>query len=325
MGITIEQIQAPVAEDIRIFEKNFRESMKTKVMLLDRIMTYIVKRKGKQLRPMFVFLTARVCGDINESTYRGAALIELLHTATLVHDDVVDDSNYRRGFFSINALWKNKIAVLVGDYLLSKGLLLSINNEDYKLLKIVSNAVKEMSEGELLQIEKARNLDITEEIYFEIIRQKTASLISSCCAVGAASVSISESIVEKARIFGEKVGMAFQIKDDLFDYNSAEIIGKPVGIDIKERKMTLPLIYALNKASWLEKRRIVNIVKNENDKPKKVAEVIDFVKKSGGIEYATEAMKRFESEAYSILETFPDSVYKQSLNQLVKFTIEREK
>src|SRR6478609_10335767 len=239
---SIEQIQAPISEDISGFEKKFRESMKTRVMLLDRIMNYIVKRKGKQLRPMFVFLTARVAGTTNEATHRGAALIELLHTATLVHDDVVDDANYRRGFFSINALWKNKIAVLVGDYLLSRGLLLSIDNNDFHLLKIVSDAVKQMSEGELLQIEKARNLDITEEVYFEIIRQKTASLISSCCGVGAASVGADAETIARTKLFGEKVGMAFQIKDDLFDYNTEAAIGKPIGIDIKERKMTLPLI-----------------------------------------------------------------------------------
>jgi octaprenyl-diphosphate synthase len=321
----IQQIQAPIEEDIKSFEKKFRESMKTRVMLLDKIMNYIVKRKGKQLRPMFVFLTARVCGNVNESTYRGAALIELLHTATLVHDDVVDDANYRRGFFSINALWKNKIAVLVGDYLLSRGLLLSIENNDFQLLKIVSEAVKQMSEGELLQMEKARNLDITEAIYFEIIRQKTASLISSCCAVGAASSGASEEVINKARIFGEKVGMAFQIKDDLFDYNTAEVIGKPVGIDIQERKMTLPLIFALNKADWFTKRKIINIVKNQNDKPKKVSEVIQFVKDSGGIEYASNIMKNFQNEAFELLGSFPDSVYKQSLIDLVKYTIEREK
>lgn len=325
MTLDIKEIQAPIEEDIKTFEEKFRSSMKTRVMLLDRIMTYIVKRKGKQLRPMFVFLTAKVFGQVNESTYRGASLIELLHTATLVHDDVVDDSNYRRGFFSVNALWKNKIAVLVGDFLLSKGLLLSLENDDFALLKIVSNAVKEMSEGELLQMEKARNLDITEEIYFEIIRQKTASLISSCCGVGAASVGADDDTIQKARIFGEKVGMAFQIKDDLFDYNTAEVIGKPVGIDIKEKKMTLPLIYALNKASWFDKRRIINIVKNESDKPKKVAEVIAFVKSSGGIEYATTVMEKFEREAYDLLNTFPDSLYKESLRQLVKYTIEREK
>jgi octaprenyl-diphosphate synthase len=324
MASEIDSIQAPIAEDIVIFEKKFKSSMKSNIMLLDKIMTYIVKRKGKQLRPMFVFLLARVCGNINESTYRGASLIELLHTATLVHDDVVDDANYRRGFFSINALWKNKVAVLVGDYLLSRGLLLAIDNGDFQILKIVSDAVKEMSEGELLQMEKARNLDITEKIYFEIIRQKTASLISSCCAVGASSVGSNDEIINKARAFGEKVGIAFQIKDDLFDYGDDEI-GKPLGLDIKEKKMTLPLIYALNKASWMDKRRIVNIVKNESEKPKKRAEVIRFVKDSGGIEYAEKIMKQYQDEASSLLNTFPDSVYKQSLARLVKYTIERKK
>lgn len=298
--------------------------MKSNVKLLDTIMGYIVKRKGKQLRPMFVFLSAHISGQITESTYRGAALIELLHTATLVHDDVVDDSNYRRGFFSVNALWKNKIAVLVGDYLLSRGLLLSVQNGDFELLQIVSNAVREMSEGELLQIEKARRLDITEAVYFDIIRQKTASLIASCCATGAASAGVGADIVEKMRFFGEKVGMAFQIKDDLFDYGTDEI-GKPLGIDIKEKKMTLPLIYALSQSSWLEKRNVINIIKNDSDKPRKVAEVIEFVKKKGGLEYATQVMKRFEQEANDILTSFPDSVYKQSMQQLVRFTIERTK
>jgi octaprenyl-diphosphate synthase len=325
MVAEIKSIQAPIAEDILTFETKFRASMKSNVMLLDKIMTYIVKRKGKQLRPMFVFLCARLCGQINEASFRGASLIELLHTATLVHDDVVDDANYRRGFFSINALWKNKIAVLVGDYLLSRGLLLAVDNDDFKLLKIVSNAVKEMSEGELLQIEKARNLDITEEIYFEIIRQKTASLIASCCAVGAASVNSSDEVVLRMKNFGEKVGMAFQIKDDLFDYGTDYEIGKPLGLDIKEKKMTLPLIYSLNKASWLEKRRIVGIVKNESEKPKKRAEVIEFVKKSGGIQYAEKVMLAFQQQASDILNQFPESVYKQSLSQLVKYTIERRK
>jgi octaprenyl-diphosphate synthase len=325
MALDLKEIQDPILKDIEHFEDKFRDSMKTKVMLLDTIMSYIVKRKGKQLRPMFVFLSARLCGEVNDSTYRGAALIELLHTATLVHDDVVDDANYRRSFFSINALWKNKIAVLVGDYLLSRGLLLSIDNNDFHLLKIVSDAVKEMSEGELLQIEKARNLNITEEIYYEIIRQKTASLISSCCGVGASSVNASPEVIAKVRLFGEKVGMAFQIKDDLFDYTSADVIGKPVGIDIKERKMTLPVIHALNKASWLQRRKIVNIIKNENHKPKKVAEVIQFVKDSGGIDYATQAMIRFQNEAFELLNTFPDSIYKKSLSQLVQYTIERAK
>lgn len=324
MTLDINQIQAPIEQDLEIFEKKFRQSMKTDVMLLDQIMKYIIHRKGKQVRPMFVFLTAGTLGQINEATYRGAALIELLHTATLVHDDVVDDSNYRRGFFSIKALWKNKIAVLVGDYLLSRGLLLSVDNEDFDLLKIVSTAVKELSEGELLQIEKARKLDITEDVYYEVIRQKTASLIASCCAVGAASVGASAEIVAKAKLLGEKIGMAFQIKDDLFDYGDAEI-GKPTGIDIKEKKMTLPLIYALNHASWSDKRNIINLVKNHSENPKKVTEVIDFVKKSGGIEYTTEVMKRFVQEANDILLTFPDSAFRQSLHDLVLFSIERTK
>jgi octaprenyl-diphosphate synthase len=306
------------------FEKKFRDSMKSKVQLLDKIMTYIVKRKGKQMRPMFVFLSAGVSGTINDSTYRGAALIELLHTATLVHDDVVDDSHYRRGFFSINALWKNKIAVLVGDYLLSRGLLLSIEYEDHKLLKIVSNAVREMSEGELLQMEKARRLDIDEDVYYDIIRQKTASLIASCCSVGASSSDADDATIEKMRLFGEKVGMAFQIKDDLFDYGTAEI-GKPLGIDIKEKKMTLPLIYALRNASLIEKKKVIFKIKNQSHKSKKVQEVIDFVKQSGGIEYAQNVMEKFYNEALEILSTFSDSVFKSSLNDLVQFTIMREK
>ncbi len=305
------------------FEQKFRSSMKTRVLLLDKIMSYIVKRKGKQMRPMFVFLSAGACGQINESTYRGASLIELLHTASLVHDDVVDDSNYRRGFFSVNALWKNKIAVLVGDFLYSRGLLLSIENKDYNLLEIVSQAVKQMSEGELQQMEKARQLDISEEIYYEIIQQKTASLIASCCAVGASSVKASEDVVEKMKLFGQHVGMAFQIKDDLFDYGEDEI-GKPLGIDIKEKKMTLPLIHALSKSSWLEKRRIISIVKNESEKPKKVKEVIDFVKESGGIEYAHHAMNKYHRQATDMIVQLPDSVYKESLSQLVQFTIDRK-
>lgn len=324
MALKLEDIKAPIVREMDEFEQKFRDSMKTRVMLLDRIMNYIVKRKGKQMRPMFVFLSAGTCGLINDSTYRGAALIELLHTATLVHDDVVDDANYRRGFFSINALWKNKVAVLVGDFLLSKGLLLSVENKDYHLLNIVSNAVREMSEGELMQMEKARRLDITEEVYYQIIRQKTASLIASCCAVGASSVGATEDAVQTMRLFGEKIGMAFQIKDDLFDYGEAEI-GKPLGIDIKEKKMTLPLIYALSKAGWLEKRRIISIVRNESEKPKKVNEVIAFVKKSGGIEYANSVMEKYHQEALQLLNIFPESDYKNSLIQLVQFTIERSK
>jgi octaprenyl-diphosphate synthase len=320
----LKQIQKPIASEMTEFELKFKDLMKSKVKLLDHIMNYIVKRKGKQMRPMFVFLSAGVCGGINESTHRGAALIELLHTATLVHDDVVDDANYRRGFFSVNALWKNKIAVLVGDFLLSKGLLLSVDNNDFHLLKIVSNAVKEMSEGELLQIAKARKLDITEEVYYEIIRQKTASLMASCCAVGASSTAGTEEIILRMREFGEKVGMAFQIKDDLFDYGDDEI-GKPLGIDIKEKKMTLPLIYALSQAEWLEKRRIISLIRNKSDNKKAVKEVIDFVKKSGGLNYAKEAMHRYYEEAMAILNQFPESEYKTSLSALVDYTIERKK
>lgn len=324
MAITIDAIQAPIEEEMKSFEKKFRKSMKTHVMLLDQIMKYIIHRKGKQIRPMFVFLTAGASGGITEATYRGAALIELLHTATLVHDDVVDESNYRRGFFSVNALWKNKIAVLVGDYLLARGLLLSVDNEDFNLLKLVSTAVREMSEGELLQIEKARKLDITEDIYYEIIRQKTATLIAACCAVGSASAGNSQEDVEKARLLGEKIGMAFQIKDDLFDFGSEEI-GKPTGIDIKEKKMTLPLIYALNQAGWSEKRHIINLIKNHSNKPSKVTEVIEFVKNSGGLNYATEVMKRFVNEAFDLMKGFPESTYKNSLRNLVQFTIDRKK
>lgn len=323
MPLQLDDIKAPIANEMDEFEKKFRSSMKTHVMLLDKIMTYIVKRKGKQMRPMFVFLSAGTCGAIHESTYRGASLIELLHTATLVHDDVVDEANYRRGFFSVNALWKNKIAVLVGDFLLSRGLILSVENKDFNLLTIVTNAVREMSEGELMQMEKSRKLDITEDVYFEIIRQKTASLISSCCAVGASSSGANDEAVNVMQRFGEKIGMAFQIKDDLFDYGEDEI-GKPLGIDIKEKKMTLPLIFALSKASWMERRRIISIVKNESEKPKKVKEVIQFVKNSGGIEYAQKVMNKFHQDALVLLNHFPESTYKKSLIELVQFTIDRK-
>lgn len=323
--LSVKEIKAPISNEMNEFESKFRDSMKSSAPLLDKIMHYIVKRKGKQLRPMFVFLSAKLCGGVTESTYRAASLIELLHTATLVHDDVVDDANERRGFFSINALWKNKIAVLVGDYLLSKGLLLSIDNKEFELLQIVSNAVREMSEGELLQIEKARRLDIQEPVYYEIIRQKTASLIASCCAAGAASSGSSPEVIKKMHSFGEKVGIAFQIKDDLFDYGTGENIGKPTGIDIKEKKMTLPLIYCLNNASYGDKKRVINIVKNHNENPKKVAEVVDFVIKNGGIQYAQKAMEDYKTQALSILDTFSDSDAKASLEGLVRYTIEREK
>ncbi|CAN5490630.1 polyprenyl synthetase family protein [soil metagenome] len=324
MSLRLDDIKAPIAREMEEFEQKFRSAMHTKVLLLDKIMNYIVKRKGKQMRPMFIFLSAGTCGKISESTFRGASLIELLHTATLVHDDVVDDSDYRRGFFSVNALWKNKIAVLVGDFLLSRGLTLSMENKEYELLSIVNNSVNEMAEGELLQMEKSRQLDISEEIYYQIIRQKTASLIASCCAVGASSVGATPEVIQKMKAFGQHIGMAFQIKDDLFDYGEDEI-GKPLGIDIKEKKMTLPLIYALSKAGWLEKRRIISIVKNESEKPKKVKEVIDFVKKSGGIEYAKAAMDKFYHQALEMLTDFPESDYKRSLTQLVEFTIQRVK
>ncbi|WP_400191673.1 polyprenyl synthetase family protein [Hymenobacter sp. B81] len=329
MKFTLDDIQAPIAAEMQEFEKKFRQSMQTRVLLLDKIMGYIVRRKGKQLRPMFVFLTAHTAAPdptaaLPEPTFRGAALIELLHTATLVHDDVVDDANYRRGFFSVNALWKNKIAVLVGDYLLSRGLLLALHNDDFELLKIVSNAVREMSEGELLQIEKARRLDITEDVYFDIIRQKTASLIASCCAVGAASVGSDKETIERARLFGEKVGMAFQIKDDLFDFGTAEI-GKPVGIDIKEKKMTLPLIHALRQAPWLKKRQVIYNVQNNDGRSDRVQAVIGFVKQSGGLEYAIQRMQQFRDEALAILHTFPASPARTSLEQLIEYTIEREK
>jgi octaprenyl-diphosphate synthase len=323
--ISLNDIKQPINENIDIFEKKFRKSMQSSVPLLDIITRYILKRKGKQIRPMFVFLSAKICGELNEKTYRAASLIELLHTATLVHDDVVDDSNERRGFFSINALWKNKIAVLVGDFLLSRGLLLAVENNDFDLLKIVSNAVKEMSEGELLQIEKARNLDIKEEIYYEIIRKKTASLIASCCDCGAASTGISEANIKKMHQFGEYVGIAFQIKDDLFDYEKSRETGKPNGIDIKEQKMTLPLIYMLNNIDYLEKRKAIRVVKNYHNNPQKVAELISKVNKSGGIEYAKNKMEEYKNKALTILSEMPDSEAKVSMKQLVLYTIDRKK
>jgi octaprenyl-diphosphate synthase len=299
--------------------------MLTKVPLLNRITYYIVRRKGKQMRPMFVFLVAKMVSDggFDERTYRGASVVELIHTATLVHDDVVDDSNRRRGFFSVNALWKNKIAVLVGDFLLSKGLLLSIDNEDFDLLKLISIAVREMSEGELLQIEKARKLDITEEIYFEIIRQKTATLIAACCGIGAASVGANQETVQQMRKFGEYIGIAFQIKDDLFDY-SDEKIGKPTGIDIKEQKMTLPLIYTLNTCSVKDKNWIINSVKKYNKDKKRVKEVITFVKENGGIEYTISKMNDYKNRALAILENYPSSPYKDSLIHMIDYVVERK-
>ena len=325
MNITT-QIKQPILSEMELFEKKFRESMISQVALLNRITYYIVNRKGKQMRPMFVFLIAKMVskGEVNERTYRGASVIELIHTATLVHDDVVDDSNRRRGFFSINALWKNKIAVLVGDYLLSKGLLLSIDNGDFDLLKIISVAVREMSEGELLQIEKARRLDIVEDVYYDIIRKKTATLIAACCALGAKSVIDDEVEVENIRKFGELIGMAFQIKDDLFDY-SDEAIGKPTGIDIKEQKMTLPLIHVLNTCSSKEKKWLINSIKNHNKDKKRVKEVIAFVKNNNGLAYAENKMVAFQQEALSLLDSYPASEYKTALVLMVNYVIERKK
>lgn len=321
----LNQIKLPIKEEMDAFEPKFRSYMASNVALLDRITYYIIKRKGKQLRPMLVFLTAKMLGETNESTYRGAALIELMHTATLVHDDVVDDSDQRRGFFSLNALWKNKVAVLVGDYLLSKVLLLSVENEEYQLLKIVSTAVREMSEGELLQIEKARRLDITEDIYFEIIRQKTASLIASCCGTGAASVTKDQEVIDKMIAFGEALGIAFQIKDDLFDYETEAKTGKPTGIDIKEQKMTLPLIYALQNCSKKDKRFMINVVKRHNRDRKKVEQVMQMVKTTGGMEYAIKRMNEHHQKALDILSDFPDGIAKQSLQQLSDYVILRSK
>ncbi|SFN54975.1 octaprenyl-diphosphate synthase [Bizionia echini] len=322
----VEQIKQPVDFEMELFEQKFQLSMSSKVALLNRITHYIVNRKGKQMRPMFVFLVAKMVsnGEVSERTYRGAAVIELIHTATLVHDDVVDDSNRRRGFFSINALWKNKIAVLIGDFLLSKGLLLSIDNNDFDLLKIISIAVREMSEGELLQIEKARKLDITEPVYYEIIRQKTATLIAACCSLGAASVKPDSEHVERMRKFGELIGMAFQIKDDLFDYGTQKI-GKPTGIDIKEQKMTLPLIYVLNTVSKKDKNWIINSIKNHNKDKKRVNEVITFVKENGGLDYAITKMKAFQAEALDILNTYPKSDFRDSLELMVNYVIQRKK
>jgi octaprenyl-diphosphate synthase len=321
---TLSQIQAPVAEELKAFEVHFRGAMRSRVVLLDRIMDYIVKRKGKQIRPLLVFLSAGACGPITDRTFRGASLIELLHTATLVHDDVVDDAALRRGFFSVNALWKNKIAVLVGDYLLSRGLLLSVENGDFDLLRQVSQAVREMSEGELLQMEKARKLDIEEDVYFDIIRQKTASLMASCCAVGACSAGASGEILETFEQFGQKMGIAFQIKDDLFDYGKEEI-GKPLGIDIKEKKMTLPLIHALKQGSSSDRRRIIGLIRNSSHKSKAVEEVIAFVVNTGGLVYAKDVMNQYRVQALRLLHQLPDSIYRQSLEGLVNYTIEREK
>lgn len=319
----MELTKQVIGSELAIFEKKFAESVKGSNPLLDRIMRFIIRRKGKQMRPMFVFLSAKIAAGIQETTYRAASLIELLHTATLVHDDVVDNAMIRRNFFSINALWKNKIAVLVGDYLLSKGLLLSLQNNDYQILQITSRAVKEMSEGELLQMEKARKLDIKEDVYFDIIRAKTASLLSAACSAGAYSATGDPEIAEFFRQFGEKIGIAFQIMDDLFDYGQ-EDIGKPTGIDIKEKKMTLPLIYTLQNVDSQIKRKIIYIVKNQNTDRRKVDEVIAYVQKAGGIEYATAKMKEYQAAAIAMLDKYPDSDAKKAMVELVNYVIERK-
>ena len=321
---SLDTIKGPIEEELKTFEIRFREAMKSHVPLLDKITYYIVQRKGKQVRPMFVFLSAKLCGEINDSSYHAANLIALLHTASLVHDDVVDDSNERRGFFSINALWKNKIAVLVGDYMFAQGMHMTIENKKFHLLEIVAVSVKKLVEGELLQIEKARKLDIKEEIYYEIIKNKTASLIASACSAGAASTTEEKEAIEKMRLFGEKIGIAFQIRDDIFDFGTDDV-GKPLGIDIKERKMTLPLIYALNNTTLTKKRKIINIIKRHSDKKHKVNEVIDFVRNSGGLEYAKEVMLDYRRQAFEILHTFPENEARIALEQLVIFVTDRKK
>lgn len=312
-----------IGEELSIFENKFSNAVKSNTPLLDKIMKYIIKRKGKQLRPMFVFLSAKLHSPVNEGTYRAAALVELLHTATLVHDDVVDESLERRGFFSINAIWKNKIAVLVGDYLLSKGLLLSTENNDFEHLHILSDAVRQMSEGELLQIEKSRKLNLSEDIYFEIIRNKTASLLSSACAAGAWSTSKDKGVTEKMKKFGEHVGIAFQIKDDLFDYGNDDI-GKPTGNDIKEKKLTLPLIYTLNSVDASLRRKLIYTIKNENTDKAKVKNLINEVVKAGGIKYATEKMNYYRDEALKILYEFENNDVRNALEELVRFTTDRK-
>ena len=324
MSTKLAKIKAPISAELKEFEKHFKNSMKSNVALIDKITYYIVQRKGKQMRPMFVFLSAKMCGEISDSTYLAASMIEILHTGTLVHDDVVDDSMERRGFFSINALWKNKIAVLVGDFLFSRGLLMALEHKAYRALHILSDSIRRMSEGELLQMEKARKLDIDEDLYYSIIKDKTASLLASACSSGVASVTEDEEMIEKGRLLGEKIGMAFQIKDDLFDYGESDI-GKPKGIDIKEKKMTLPLIYALQKAEKKEKRHIINSIKKNSTKPKTVKEVIDFVKRQGGLHYAKQKMHDFQNEAFALLDEFPENDARESIRDLIQYVAERKK
>lgn len=324
MANIVEEIKRPINSEMKLFEEKFYESMKSNVSLLDKVTRFIVTTKGKQMRPMFVFLCAKLVGNVNEKTYRGASMIELIHTATLVHDDVVDESFKRRNFFSINALWKNKIAVLVGDYLLSKSVLLSTDNKDFDLLSVISRTIREMAEGELLQLEKARKLDITEDVYYEIIRKKTATLIAACCEVGVLSNNVDETMAKKMENFGTYTGMAFQIKDDLFDYTSSNIIGKPVGIDIKEQKMTLPLIYTLKNSSKENYKKYFNIIKRYNNDTKKVRELVEYVKSSGGMDYAIKVMKEYQQKALDILGEFPDSEAKSSLKLMLDYVISRK-
>lgn len=320
----LKEIKQPIEGHLNEFNKHFKDALRTRVPLLDKITRYIIRRKGKQVRPMFVFLSAGLCGNINESTYRAASLVELLHTATLVHDDVVDDSYERRGFFSINALWKNKIAVLVGDFLLARGLLLAVDNSEFDLLRIVSNATREMSEGELLQIEKARSLDIDEETYYEVIRKKTASLIASCCASGARSATNDPEIIKRMHDFGEKVGMAFQIKDDLLDFSDSRITGKPNGVDIKEKKMTLPLIWFLSHLGDKEKKKVIRLIRRHSEKRPKTKGLVERIRESGGLEYAHKRMLQYRDEALEVLAGFPDSPERNGLEQLLFFTTERK-
>lgn len=324
MSLSLKEIKIPVEEDLKKFDKHFRQAMKSNVALLDTITYYIVQRKGKQIRPLFVFLCAKLFGNINNSSHDAAAFIEILHTASLVHDDVVDESHKRRGFFSINALWKNKVAVLVGDFLYAKGFLMALENNQFQLIKIVSNAIKEMSEGEVLQIDKARRLDIDEKVYYEIIRQKTASLIAAACSAGASTTTQDNEIIEKMRLFGETIGIAFQIKDDLFDYGEQDI-GKPTGIDIKEKKMTLPLIYVLNNSDRKQKKWIINVVKRYNNDKVKVKQLVDLVIAEGGIAYAQQALTEYTEKAIKLLHEFPISPARNSIEQLVNFVIKRDK
>lgn len=322
--MSVKEIMEPISSEMSEFEVRFRENMKSEVPMLDKVTHYVIRRKGKQMRPMFIFLTAKMLGTMNDKSYDAATLVELLHTATLVHDDVVDDANERRGFFSVNALWKNKIAVLVGDYMLSKVLTLSIEKNNADLLEIVARTVKEMSEGELLQIEKARKMDITEEVYFNVIKKKTASLIATCCEAGALSVGRND-VSEKMRQFGEAIGIAFQIKDDIFDYGTPDDIGKPTGLDIRERKMTLPLIYVLNTAPADVKKTLINIVKNHNENPKKVKEAVALVIQHGGIDYTYSKMLEYKEKALNLITDIPDSAAKQALLGLVDYTTNRKK